>query len=168
MFPIVGLSLWMWTLMAFKAFQLWGVEKGPPGPLGKIPGELGISLLDLRKRVGDEEAVRLFLLEAKGRLEAHLRTIRVLAAVAPLLGLLGTVTGMITTFQAISLYGTGSPRALAVGISEALITTQSGLLVSILGLFGAGVLSRRARRCYVDLEAMAAKALQDLRKGDEA
>lgn len=73
----------------------------------------------------------------------HIRTIMVLAALAPLLGLLGTVTGMISTFDVIAISGTGNAKALASGISEALITTQSGLITAVPGmLFGAILYSR--------------------------
>ena len=65
------------------------------------------------------------------RLERGLSTISILAAVAPLLGLLGTVVGMIDTFQAITLFGTGDPRTMSSGISQALVTTQLGLTVAI-------------------------------------
>ena len=71
------------------------------------------------------------ILKELPRLERFLSTISVLAAVAPLLGLLGTVSGMINTFQAITIHGTGDPRMLSGGISEALITTQLGLLVAV-------------------------------------
>ena len=54
-----------------------------------------------------------------------------LAAVSPLLGLLGTVTGMIETFQSITLFGTGDPKLMSGGISQALVTTQLGLAVAI-------------------------------------
>ncbi len=60
-----------------------------------------------------------------------LPTLAILAAVAPLLGLLGTVTGMIETFQSITLFGTGDPKLMSGGISEALVTTQLGLVVAI-------------------------------------
>jgi biopolymer transport protein ExbB len=60
----------------------------------------------------------------------NLQMIGVLATTAPLLGLLGTVTGMVTTFEIITEYGNGNPVLLAGGISEALITTQSGLLIA--------------------------------------
>jgi len=65
------------------------------------------------------------------RLQRGLATVAVLAAVSPLLGLLGTVTGMIQTFQSITLFGTGDPKLMSGGISEALITTQLGLSVAI-------------------------------------
>ena len=57
--------------------------------------------------------------------------IKVISVVAPLMGLLGTVTGMINTFQAITLFGTGDPRTMAGGISQALVTTVLGLVVAI-------------------------------------
>ena len=65
------------------------------------------------------------------KLSWGLNMLRVLAAVAPLLGLLGTVTGMIQTFQAITLFGTGDPRMMAGGISQALVTTALGLSAAI-------------------------------------
>jgi biopolymer transport protein ExbB len=77
-------------------------------------------------------------------LDKHLATIGVLAGIAPLLGLLGTVIGMMTTFDIISFFGTGNARAMAGGISEALITTQTGLLIAIPGLYMRNYLQRRA------------------------
>ncbi|MCK5915806.1 MAG: MotA/TolQ/ExbB proton channel family protein, partial [Deltaproteobacteria bacterium] len=74
-----------------------------------------------------EEAI----LKELPRLEKFLPTLQVLAAIAPLLGLLGTVTGMINTFQVITVYGAGDPRMMSGGISEALITTKLGLTVAI-------------------------------------
>jgi len=64
-------------------------------------------------------------------LERGLSTVKVVSVVAPLLGLLGTVTGMIATFQAITLFGTGDPKLMAGGISQALVTTVLGLVVAI-------------------------------------
>jgi biopolymer transport protein ExbB len=57
--------------------------------------------------------------------------LKIIGVVAPLLGLLGTVTGMIVTFQAITLFGTGDPKLMAGGISQALVTTVLGLMVAI-------------------------------------
>lgn len=64
-------------------------------------------------------------------LERGLKTVAILAAIAPLLGLLGTVTGMIETFQSITLFGTGDPKLMSGGISQALVTTELGLVVAI-------------------------------------
>lgn len=83
----------------------------------------------------DHETLELRLDEAVLRevpaLEHRLGWLKILAAVAPLLGLLGTVTGMILTFQQITLFGTGDPKLMADGISQALVTTVEGLVVAI-------------------------------------
>ena len=71
------------------------------------------------------------LAEEASFLSRGLATVAVLAAVSPLLGLLGTVTGMIETFQSITLFGTGDPKLMSGGISQALVTTQLGLAVAI-------------------------------------
>ena len=71
------------------------------------------------------------ILKNTSPLEKGIGTIRLLAAVAPLLGLLGTVTGMIATFQSITLFGTGDPKLMAGGISQALVTTVIGLICAI-------------------------------------
>ncbi|MBE9569130.1 MAG: MotA/TolQ/ExbB proton channel family protein, partial [Proteobacteria bacterium] len=87
-------------------------------------------------------------------LRRFLSVIAVLAAVAPLFGLLGTVTGMMTTFDVIAVFGTGNAKAMAGGISEALITTQSGLLVAIPGLFMSVFLIRRADHLESNLDEL--------------
>ncbi len=102
----------------------------------------------MRNRSGRRELDRFILDEIvqrnQRRLRNYLALIGVLAAVAPLLGLLGTVTGMIATFDVLTFFGTGNAKAMASGISEALITTQTGLLVAIPGLYMKGFLERRA------------------------
>lgn len=79
-------------------------------------------------------------------LRKGLSTIKVLAAIAPLMGLLGTVTGMIGTFQAITLFGAGDPKLMAGGISQALVTTVQGLVVAIPLLLSSNMLSSRAQQ----------------------
>lgn len=79
-----------------------------------------------------------------GEIRKGLSTLKVLAAVAPLMGLLGTVTGMIGTFQAITLFGTGDPKLMAGGISQALVTTVEGLVAAIPLLLAHSLLSSRA------------------------
>lgn len=94
----------------------------------------------------DELMLRYATEKLRSSLRRRLAVIAVLAAVAPLLGLLGTVLGMIQTFEVIAIFGTSNAKAMAGGISVALITTQTGLLVAIPGLFISGSLSRRATR----------------------
>ena len=78
--------------------------------------------------------------------------ILVIAAVAPLLGLLGTVTGMISTFDVITEHGTGDPKLLSGGISEALITTKLGLMVAIPALLAGNLLSGQGQRIKIEME----------------
>ena len=99
-----------------------------------------------------ENAFQEGLLRELPMLERFLPTLNVLAAVAPLLGLLGTVTGMINTFQIITVYGTGDPRMMSGGISEALITTQLGLAVAVPIMILHHVLERRVDRIVGDME----------------
>ena len=111
-------------------------------------------------RTADTEALELKLDEAVLReapvLERWQGWIKVLAAVAPLLGLLGTVVGMIRTFQAITLFGTGDPRLMAGGISQALITTVLGLVVAIPLVLLHSLVSGRSRELVEILEEQSA------------
>ncbi|MCV6587454.1 MAG: MotA/TolQ/ExbB proton channel family protein [Marinobacterium sp.] len=86
------------------------------------------------------------------KLERGQSLIKLLAAVAPLLGLLGTVTGMIGTFQSITLFGTSDPKLMAGGISQALITTVFGLIVAIPLLFSHSLLSSRSKALIMILQ----------------
>jgi biopolymer transport protein ExbB len=81
--------------------------------------------------------------------------IKIIAVAAPLLGLLGTVTGMINTFQAITLFGTGDPQVMAGGISQALVTTVLGLVVAIPAVLLFSLASGRAKRLSQVLEEQA-------------
>ena len=99
-----------------------------------------------------ESALSETMLRETPRLERFQSALKVCAAVAPLLGLLGTVTGMINTFQVITTHGTGDPRLMAGGISEAMVTTQVGLAVAIPVMIVASFLGRRARNLSHDME----------------
>lgn len=90
------------------------------------------------------------------RLEKGLGTLKVLSVVAPLLGLLGTVVGMIITFQQITLFGTGDPKLMAGGISTALVTTIQGLIVAIPMVLAHSFLRDRSKGLIQILEEQAA------------
>jgi biopolymer transport protein ExbB len=85
------------------------------------------------------------ILKEAPRLQRGILFIKVISVVAPLLGLLGTVTGMIQTFQAITLFGTGDPTVMAAGISQALVTTVQGLVVAIPTVLLHTIVNGRAR-----------------------
>ncbi|MGR9108469.1 MAG: MotA/TolQ/ExbB proton channel family protein [Gammaproteobacteria bacterium] len=126
-------------------------------PLGRVIG------VAKNTTVQDIESYELMIDEAVSKeipfLEKGQSLIKLLAAVAPLLGLLGTVTGMIETFQAISLFGTGDPKLMAGGISEALVTTMLGLIVAIPLLFLHSLLVNRSRELVQVLDEQSAGLL---------
>lgn len=95
------------------------------------------------------------------RLERGQPLVKLLAAVAPLLGLLGTVTGMIVTFQAITVFGTGDPQLMAGGISQALVTTVLGLVTAVPLLFAHTALAGRSRHLAGLVEGQASAALAE-------
>ncbi|MCI0510358.1 outer membrane transport energization protein ExbB [Chromohalobacter marismortui] len=101
------------------------------------------------------------LLAEKPRLERGQPLVKLMAAVAPLLGLLGTVTGMIGTFQSITVFGTGDPQLMAGGISQALVTTVLGLIVAVPLLFVHTALSSRSRELLGTLEGRASAVLAE-------
>jgi biopolymer transport protein ExbB len=132
---IVGLmiAVWRWISLTKDSrnvtAQLSKETASNDNPLGRV-----LSAYDEAKGA-DIETVELKLSEAALKempdLTKGLLFIKVIAAVAPLMGLLGTVTGMIKTFQVITLYGAGDPKLMAGGISQALMTTVLGLCVAI-------------------------------------
>ena len=171
MLPLFGLSIWMWILITAKAASLLQKRGGrlsiddalnclrknefiPPKTAG--PKARALNLF-LKRRCRRTEPDRLFWEAAVKRqfpiINRHVGTVIILAASAPVLGLLGTVTGMVETFEALCLHGTGNARALASGIEEALITTQTGLLIAIPGLLSGQALRRMVRTTEQDLLA---------------
>lgn len=121
-------------------------------------------LLDIclsEEQLGPRED-RLFnsLMADKQRLEKWLGTIAVIAAVAPLLGLLGTVSGMIETFKLMTIFGSGDASAVSSGISEALVTTELGLVVAIPALLLHAFLQRWVRQQNSKAEAFAIELSQ--------
>lgn len=107
------------------------------------------------KRGTMEEILFEKILSVRPKLERFLAFMSLTAAAAPLLGLLGTVTGMIKTFNLITIFGTGDAKSLSTGISEALVTTELGLVVAIPALILHGLLSRMARQKLGDMEQTA-------------
>ncbi|MFP4160276.1 MAG: MotA/TolQ/ExbB proton channel family protein [Desulfobacterales bacterium] len=165
MFPLAALSLVMWLLIIDRVLHFrrlyrknmstrtaWDhiSENRMPDP-GQYQGAVSVLVAEfIRHRSGDPVLDRFILdetvLKINRSMDDHLATIGALAAAAPLMGLLGTVIGMIVTFDVIAVFGTGNARAMAGGISEALITTQTGLLVAIPGMYMKGFLERRSQK----------------------
>ncbi|WP_339666018.1 MotA/TolQ/ExbB proton channel family protein [uncultured Pseudomonas sp.] len=124
-------------------------------PLGRV-----LSVIGSQPRLEELDTLELKLDEAilkeTPALERWQGLIKLLAAVAPLLGLLGTVTGMIATFQAITLFGTGDPKLMAGGISQALVTTVLGLIAAIPLLFMHSLVAARSKALIQLLEQQSA------------
>jgi biopolymer transport protein ExbB len=108
------------------------------------------------------------ILRETPKFNAMLPLLKIISVVAPLLGLLGTVTGMIVTFQAITLYGAGDPKLMAGGISTALVTTVLGLVVAIPTVFLHTLVSSRARRLTQILQEESAGMLAERAEGNQA
>jgi biopolymer transport protein ExbB len=164
MMPLAVVSLLMWLLIVDRAIFFRTLYRKNmdlatarehvrrhhmPDP-AQYRGAISLLVARFIQRRSLDRALDRFILDEtvlsiNRLLDAHLAAIGVLAAVAPLLGLLGTVMGMIGTFDILSVFGTGNAKGMAGGISEALITTQTGLLVAIPGLYMKAFLERRAR-----------------------
>ena len=179
MFPILGLFVLAILIAAFKAVELFRVKaanakdidvildhlragkndaamahaKSVGGPVGEMLSA-AVENADQDREV-IEEVLYETIIKTQPRLERFLAFIAVVAATAPLLGLLGTVTGMIKTFKLITIVGTGDARNLSSGISEALITTKWGLIVAIPTLIMHALLNRKAKSVVGSMEQAA-------------
>jgi biopolymer transport protein ExbB len=132
---LIGLLIAIWRLLGLSSAsrkvkaQLKSETPSSDNPLGRV-----LAAYESNKNA-DTETIELKLSEAGLKempgLTKGLLFIKVISVVAPLMGLLGTVTGMIKTFQVITLYGAGDPKMMAGGISQALVTTVLGLVVAI-------------------------------------
>jgi biopolymer transport protein ExbB len=123
------------------------------GPVGRMLAAGVEHLREPRELI--EEVMYERVLTTRLKVQSYLPFVAICAASAPLLGLLGTVTGIINTFKQITVFGTGDPKMLSGGISEALITTKFGLVVAIPSLLLHAYLSRKARGVVGGMEAAA-------------
>jgi biopolymer transport protein ExbB len=178
-FPILGFALISLVVGVFKFLQIYKMKMPNVAVLHNILSELKAGRQDEARALAQaqpqpmnamlvkavdhaqeekeyvEEVMYETLLEIQPRLEKHLPLIALTAATAPLLGLLGTVTGMIHTFKLITLFGTGDAKSLSSGISEALITTEFGLIVAIPALILHALLSRKSQSILAAMEKYA-------------
>ena len=124
-------------------------ESAAENPLSRI-----FAVADQNKT--DTETLELKLAEQilieRAEIDQYIWVVRLIAVISPLLGLFGTIIGMINTFQAITLFGTGDPKTMAGGISEALVTTMLGLMCAIPATFMAAALSNYSKGILAILE----------------
>ena len=132
------------------------------GPAGKML-ESGVEHIEEPRELV-EEIMYEHVLQTRLKVNRFLPFISICAASAPLLGLLGTVTGIINTFEMITIFGTGDAESLSGGISEALITTKFGLIVAIPSLLLYAFLSRKARGVIDGMEKSAVALVNQMGK----
>lgn len=170
---IVGVLIAIWRVLALSAVaakvsrQIKNIHQpNTKNPLGRV-----LKVAHDSENT-DIETIELKLGEAilreTPKFNSMLPLLKIISVVAPLLGLLGTVTGMIVTFQAITLYGAGDPKLMAGGISTALVTTVLGLCVAIPTVFLHTLVSSRARRLTQILQEEAAGMLAERAEGKSA
>ena len=162
---VIAILIAIWRLLALSATsakvnrQTKNLEKAGNNPLGRV------IKIALDNPDSDVEALELKLgeqiLKETPKFNSMLSFLKIISVVAPLLGLLGTVTGMIITFQAITLYGAGDPKLMAGGISTALVTTVLGLCVAIPTVFLHTLVQSRAKRLSQILQEEAAGMLSE-------
>ena len=139
-------------LLAGDAEKAINKARSIDGPAGDLV-RTGVAMFHEKRRVL-EEALFEKLVAIKPRLDRFLPFLGLTAAAAPLMGLLGTVLGIIKTFKAIALYGTGNAKNFSAGISEALITTAEGLIVAIPVLVIHGLLKSYVKGRFSQFEAV--------------
>ena len=164
-YTIIGAAILGVLVGTWKLFSLYMTQMAVSGQMRKKKASKGnplgrVMMAYDANRDADVETVSLKLddaiLKEVPKLEGGLNLVKVLAAVAPLMGLLGTVIGMIQTFQAITLFGTGDPKLMAGGISVALMTTVLGLIAAIPLLLLHSFAASSSRRTSQILEEQAA------------
>jgi len=149
-----SLAIWRFVILKSVAKKVLAQSKDPVAhdnnPLGRIMAIYNANMHT------DNETLEMKLAEGilkeRPKIEAYLPILKIISMVAPLLGLLGTVTGMIITFQAITIFGAGDPKAMAGGISGALVTTVLGLLVAIPTVLLHSIVNSKAKLVTTILE----------------
>ncbi len=177
-YPIVAFAVIAMLVAALKFAQVFLIRQPEPGAVHELVRLLREGKKDAARALADkqpqpaaamlvaavdhadesielvEEVMYESMLSVQPRLERFLNVIAVTAATAPLLGLLGTVTGIIKTFKLMEVFGAGDPKPLIAGISEALITTELGLVLAIPALIAHAMLSRRVAGVLARLEKL--------------
>ncbi len=179
--PIILFALFALLIALSKAWQLWRLPESMPllaeridviAKLRVVTDKLArLEQLQEQLKGAEKKLVQItlatptqvqrddmllaYLVEHRQKLNARLGAIAITAAVSPLLGLLGTVSGMIETFQMMTIFGAGDPSVVSGGISKALITTELGLVVAIPALILHALLSRKIKNHNTQLDTTA-------------
>jgi biopolymer transport protein ExbB len=179
--PIVGFGLFAATIAIAKGLYLYRLPRlqpalaarvraafaaGPaalPALRSQLQGAqaelLGIAL-GAENQTQRDEQLYVCLLRWRHKLEHWLGSIALTASVSPLLGLVGTVSGMITTFKLMTVFGSSDANTVSAGISEAMITTKLGLVVAVPSLIAHALMSRRVKNYFAELENLGVELSQ--------
>ncbi len=190
-YPILTIAIVSLIIGLFKLFELNGIKRIPKDTFVSIltalqEGDREKALKEAHKLSGTgedlvttairnighgrdliEQSMEEVLMKMQPRLERFIPVVWITAATAPLLGLLGTVTGIITTFKLLTIFGSGDPKALGGGISEALITTEFGLIVAIPSLILHAFLHRKAKAIENEFEGDAMTLLNGILRAEK-
>lgn len=154
-----GLRIQAWSKYALRDQQAFDKDGHyqPPEPMGRHGSPIALLIKQLNwseihSREDLSKQLNIHLAALMPKLEGVLPTIAVIGTLLPMLGLLGTVTGMIQVFEVIALHGTGNPQEMSHGISQALLTTASGLIIAIPVIFFHHLLVQRLRFLLVITE----------------
>lgn len=190
-YPILSIAIISLFIGIFKLFELSNIKRIPKDKFVTIltsiqEGKHEAALKEARSLNGDgqelvtkaiqnighgrdliEQSMEEVLMKMQPKVERLISIVWITAATAPLLGLLGTVTGIITTFKLLTIFGSGDPKALGGGISEALITTEFGLIVAIPSLILHAFLHRKAKAIENEFEGDAMTLLNGILRAEK-
>lgn len=190
-YPILSIAVISLIIGIFKLFELSSIKRIPKDKFVTIltsiqEGKHEAALKEARTLTGDgqelvtkaiqnighgrdliEQSMEEVLMRMQPKVERLISIVWITAATAPLLGLLGTVTGIITTFKLLTIFGSGDPKALGGGISEALITTEFGLIVAIPSLILHAFLHRKAKAIENEFEGDAMTLLNGILRAEK-
>ncbi|MEM8866933.1 MAG: MotA/TolQ/ExbB proton channel family protein [Verrucomicrobiota bacterium] len=190
-YPILSIAFISLIIAVLKYIELSGIKRLPKAKLvavleaiqegdqekalhevNSLSGAAKDLMLAGVKNIGHgseliEQSMEEVLMKLQPKLERLLSIIWITASTAPLLGLLGTVTGIITTFKLLTIFGSGDPKALGGGISEALITTEFGLIVAIPSLILHAFLQRKAKAIENEFEGDAMTLMNGILRAEK-
>jgi biopolymer transport protein ExbB len=179
--PIVGFGLFAAVVAIAKGLWLYRLPRLQPALAARVrsafaEGSAAVAALQrelqgaqaelLRIALGAgnqthrDEQIYVCLLRWRHKLDQWLGSIALTASVSPLLGLVGTVSGMITTFKLMTVFGSSDANTVSAGISEAMITTKLGLVVAVPSLIAHALMNRRAKSYFAELENLGVELSQ--------
>lgn len=148
MWLLAGLCVMFWTLVLER---LWYMRWRFPGWAVERKQAWALLCSDASSKGWPRSVRAAWIAQADEQLLTPLTVIKALVALFPLLGLLGTVTGMVAVFDVLAVSGTGNPRAMAAGVWQATLPTLAGMVLAIGGLFSLAHLERNARQALARL-----------------